>query len=257
MLCQEMFFPHLASLLQLLNSITPFSIIHKYMKRLIYAIVLLLLPLSLMAQNDTLRHEVLLETTKGNIRIVLYNETPIHRDNFLKLVKGGYYDGNLFHRVINRFMIQTGDSTSRHAEPGAELGLYSPDYTLPAEIHYPQLYHKRGAVAAAREGDDVNPEHRSSASQFYIVFGRRYNEDMIDQVQARLDQSTKGKIIIPSELREAYFRKGGTPHLDGQYTVFGEVVEGLNIVEEIQNTETDKNDRPLQDIAIVRATVVK
>uniref|UniRef100_A0AB33J2M6 peptidylprolyl isomerase n=1 Tax=Prevotella sp. GTC17259 TaxID=3236795 RepID=A0AB33J2M6_9BACT len=227
------------------------------MKQFIYTIALLLFPLSLMAQNDTLRHEVLLETTKGNIRIVLYNETPLHRDNFLKLVREGYYDGNLFHRVINRFMIQTGDSTSRHAEPEAELGLYSPDYTLPAEIHYPQLYHKRGAVAAARESDDVNPERRSSASQFYISYGRRYNDDMMDQVQARIDQATKGTVVIPPTLREAYYNKGGTPHLDGQYTVFGEVVEGLNIVEDIQNAETDKNDRPLQDIAILRATVVK
>lgn len=228
------------------------------MKHLILLLATLLSPFHGMAQVlDTLRHEVVLETSMGNIRIVLHNETPLHRDNFLKLVREGYYDGNLFHRVISSFMIQTGDSTSRHAQPGAPAGDYSPDYTLPAEIRYPALYHHRGAVAAARESDDVNPEHRSSASQFYIVYGRRFNEDMLDQVQARLDKATKGKVTIPPALREAYYKKGGTPHLDGQYTVFGEVVEGMDVVQAIQNVETDAHDRPLQDVRILRAVVVK
>lgn len=228
------------------------------MKHFILFLATLLLPFYGMAQGlDTLRHEVLLETSMGNIRIALYNETPLHRDNFLKLTKEGYYDGNLFHRVISSFMIQTGDSTSRHTRPEAQLGEYSPDYTLPAEIHYPALYHHRGAVAAAREPDDVNPEYRSSASQFYIVYGRRFNEDMIDRVQARLDKATKGKVTIPPALREAYYKKGGTPHLDGQYTVFGEVLEGMDIVQAIQNVPTDAHDRPLQDVRILRATVVK
>lgn len=228
------------------------------MKHLILLLATLLSPFHGMAQVlDTLRHEVVLETSMGNVRIVLHNETPLHRDNFLKLVREGYYDGNLFHRVISSFMIQTGDSTSRHAQPGAPAGDYSPDYTLPAEIRYPALYHHRGAVAAARESDDVNPEHRSSASQFYIVYGRRFNEDMLDQVQARLDKATKGKVTIPPALREAYYKKGGTPHLDGQYTVFGEVVEGMDVVQAIQNVETDAHDRPLQDIRILRAVVVK
>lgn len=228
------------------------------MKHLILLLATLLSPFHGMAQVlDTLRHEVVLETSMGNIRIVLHNETPLHRDNFLKLVREGYYDGNLFHRVISSFMIQTGDSTSRHAQPGAPAGDYSPDYTLPAEIRYPALYHHRGAVAAARESDDVNPEHRSSASQFYIVYGRRFNEDMLDQVQARLDKATKGKVTIPPALREAYYKKGGTPHLDGQYTVFGEVVEGMDVVQAIQNVETDAHDRPLQDVRILRAAVVK
>ncbi len=228
------------------------------MKHLILLLATLLSPFHGMAQVlDTLRHEVVLETSMGNVRIVLHNETPLHRDNFLKLVREGYYDGNLFHRVISSFMIQTGDSTSRHAQPGAPAGDYSPDYTLPAEIRYPALYHHRGAVAAARESDDVNPEHRSSASQFYIVYGRRFNEDMLDQVQARLDKATKGKVTIPPALREAYYKKGGTPHLDGQYTVFGEVVEGMDVVQAIQNVETDAHDRPLQDVRILRAAVVK
>lgn len=228
------------------------------MKHLILLLATLLSPFHGMAQVlDTLRHEVVLETSMGNVRIVLHNETPLHRDNFLKLVREGYYDGNLFHRVISSFMIQTGDSTSRHAQPGAPAGDYSPDYTLPAEIRYPALYHHRGAVAAARESDDVNPEHRSSASQFYIVYGQRFNEDMLDQVQARLDKATKGKVTIPPALREAYYKKGGTPHLDGQYTVFGEVVEGMDVVQAIQNVETDAHDRPLQDVRILRAAVVK
>lgn len=228
------------------------------MKHLILLLATLLSPFHGMAQVlDTLRHEVVLETSMGNVRIVLHNETPLHRDNFLKLVREGYYDGNLFHRVISSFMIQTGDSTSRHAQPGAPAGDYSPDYTLPAEIRYPALYHHRGAVAAARESDDVNPEHRSSACQFYIVYGRRFNEDMLDQVQARLDKATKGKVTIPPALREAYYKKGGTPHLDGQYTVFGEVVEGMDVVQAIQNVETDAHDRPLQDVRILRAVVVK
>ena len=228
------------------------------MKHLILLLATLLSPFHGMAQVlDTLRHEVVLETSMGNVRIVLHNETPLHRDNFLKLVREGYYDGNLFHRVISSFMIQTGDSTSRHAQPGAPAGDYSPDYTLPAEIRYPALYHHRGAVAAARESDDVNPEHRSSASQFYIVYGRRFNEDMLDQMQARLDKATKGKVTIPPALREAYYKKGGTPHLDGQYTVFGEVVEGMDVVQAIQNVETDAHDRPLQDVRILRAVVVK
>lgn len=227
------------------------------MKKILLLALLLALQTSLMAQTDTLRHEVLLETSMGNIRVVLYNETPLHRDNFLKLVKEGYYDGNLFHRVINSFMIQSGDSTTRHAKPGEELGLYSPDYTIPAEIVFPKYFHKRGALAAAREPDDVNPEHASSGSQFYIVYGRRFSEDMIDAAQARLDNSTGGKVVLTPELREAYFKIGGTPHLDGQYTVFGEVVEGLDVVNKIQMVETDAKDRPLVDVKIIKATVVK
>jgi len=226
-------------------------------KILLLAVLLFAMQTSLMAQTDTLRHEVLLETSMGNIRVVLYNETPRHRDNFLKLVKEGYYDGNLFHRVISSFMIQTGDSTTRHAKPGEEVGLHSPDYTIPAEIVFPKYFHKRGALAAAREPDDVNPEHASSGSQFYIVYGRRFSEDMIDAAQARLDKSTGGKVVLTPELRESYFKIGGTPHLDGQYTVFGEVVEGLDVVNKIQMVETDEKNRPKEDVKIIKATIIK
>ncbi len=220
-------------------------------------LLMLCCSLGVFAQSDTVRHEVLLETTKGNIRIALYNETPLHRDNFLKLVKQGFYDGVLFHRVINRFMVQTGDSASRHAAPGALLGDTRESYTIPAEIRYPELFHKRGAVAAAREGDNVNPSRASSASQFYIVYGRRFDDGMLDKAQLRLDQQTAGEVKLTPEVRAVYKAKGGTPHLDGQYTVFAEVVEGLDVVNAIQWMETDKNDRPLEDVRILKAMVVK
>lgn len=206
---------------------------------------------------DTVRHEVLLETNKGNIRIALYNETPKHRDNFLKLVRSGFYDGLLFHRVIDKFMIQAGDSASRNAKPGQLLGESPEGYTVPAEILFPRYFHKRGALGAAREGDDVNPDRASSASHFYIVFGKRFTDEMLDDMQARLDKSTNGAVKLPPEVREAYKAKGGTPHLDGQYTVFGEVLEGIDTVQTIEWVETDKNDRPLEDVRILRATIVK
>lgn len=228
------------------------------MKTLILIVSMLISASYINAQTaDTLRHEVLLETTKGNIRIALYNETPQHRDNFIKLVKEGFYDGLLFHRVIDRFMIQTGDSASRHAAPGQMLGDSPESYKIPAEIRYPALFHKRGAVAAARESDNVNPDRESSASQFYIVYGRRFNDSMLDDVQLRLDKNTGGTVKLTPEIREAYKRFGGTPHLDGQYTVFGEVTEGIDTVENIEWAETDKNDRPVEDIRIIRATVIK
>lgn len=228
------------------------------MKTLILIVSMLISASCITAQTaDTLRHEVLLETTKGNIRIALYNETPQHRDNFIKLVKEGFYDGLLFHRVIDRFMIQTGDSASRHAAPGQMLGDSPESYKIPAEIRYPALFHKRGAVAAARESDNVNPDRESSASQFYIVYGRRFNDSMLDDVQLRLDKNTGGAVKLTPEIREAYKRFGGTPHLDGQYTVFGEVTEGIDTVENIEWAETDKNDRPVEDIRIIRATVIK
>lgn len=207
--------------------------------------------------TDTVRHEVLLETGKGNIRIALYNETPAHRDNFIRLTREGFYDGLLFHRVISSFMIQTGDSASRNARQGELLGDSPEGYKIPAEIRFPELMHKRGAVAAAREGDDTNPEKESSASQFYIVYGRRFNEEMLDKTQQQLDRQTGGTVKLTPEVREIYKKNGGTPHLDGQYTVFGEVVEGLDVVNSIQWADTDDNDRPKEDIRIIRATVIK
>ncbi len=210
------------------------------------------------AQTDRLpRREVLLKTSKGDIRIALYNETPLHRDNFIKLVKEGFYDGLLFHRVIYNFMIQAGDSASRNARPGQVLGDSPEGYKIAAEIRHPQLFHKRGAVAAAREADTANPERKSSASQFYIVYGRRFNDQMLDDEQRKLDRTTSGTVKLTPDVREAYKATGGTPHLDGQYTVFGEVIEGLDVVKEIDWADTDENARPKEDIRIIKAEVIK
>ena len=209
----------------------------------------------LCAQTSTT--EVLFETTKGNIRIALYDETPQHRDNFLKLTKMGSYDSLLFHRVIKDFMIQTGDIFSKHAKPGQLLGSGDYDYTQEAEFRLPKIFHRRGVVAAAREGDEKNPERRSGASQIYIVWGKTYDDRRLDYTQHKLDSITGGQVKLTPEMREVYKTIGGSPHLDGQYTVFGEIVEGLDVVEAIQKEATDKNDRPLEDIRILKATVTK
>ena len=202
--------------------------------------------------------EVLFETTVGNIRIALYDETPLTRDNFLKITKMGIYDSLLIHRVIKDFMIQSGDTNSKHAKPGQLLGTGDFDYTTEAEFRLPQIFHRRGVVAMARESDKVNPERRSSACQFYIVWGKIYTDDrLIAKVQERLDSATQGTVILTPEMIEVYKTVGGTPHLDGQYTVFGEVIEGMDVVEKIQGVKTDKNDRPLEDIRILKATVTK
>lgn len=194
-----------------------------------------------------------METSEGNIRIQLYNETPLHRDNFLRLVKAHYYDSLLFHRVIKNFMIQGGNRNTRQAEFTPEFAdlCDSLDYTIEAEFRLPKLFHKRGVIAAAREGDDVNPQKRSSSTQFYFVWGRKYSERAMEFTENRLD------IELTPEMREAYMTVGGTPHLDGSYTVFGEIVEGLDVVERIQNVETDESDRPLKPVMIIKATVVK
>ena len=199
---------------------------------------------------------VMLETTKGNIELKLYNETPLHRDNFKKLVKEGAYDSLLFHRVIRDFMIQGGDPGSKRAQSGAELGEGDKPYTLPAEFRLEEgIYHRRGVLAAAREGDDVNPEQRSSAMQFYIVWGKIYDDEGLDKIQERLDARTGGRVKMTPEMRETYKTVGGTPHLDGQYTVFGEVVSGLDVVDAIQQVPTDENDRPLEDVRILKARI--
>ncbi len=186
---------------------------------------------------------VKITTDFGEIVLKLYNETPAHRDNFVKLVGEGFYDGTLFHRVINAFMIQGGDPSSKNAAAGQPLGSGGPDYTIQAEI-VPGLFHKKGALAAARLGDQANPERRSSGSQFYIVQGRVWTPEELDQMEQQ-----RGQAFSP-EQRQAYTTIGGTPHLDAGYTVFGEVVQGLDVVDKIASVQTAPGDRPVQDVAM-------
>lgn len=243
--------------------------------------------------------KVLIQTTEGDITVRLYDQTPQHRDNFLKLAAEGYYDGTLFHRVIRDFMIQGGDPDSIGAPAGKSLGVGGPDYTIDAEI-LPELFHKRGALCAARQGDEVNPTKRSSGSQFYIVWGKKYSEgelrQMDKQLQMQQEQSvfnslvTKNRDLIlklrrerdraglsalqdellaethavcasmpkpqlGAEQKQAYSTIGGTPFLDGQYTVFGEVEEGLDVVGKIQEVATGRGDRPVADVKVVSMKV--
>ena len=190
------------------------------------------------------------QTDKGKIRVRLYNETPKHRDNMLKLVKDGFYDGVLFHRVIKDFMIQGGDPQSKNAPAGQMLGSGDVGYTVPAEFN-PNLFHKKGALSAARQGDQVNPEKRSSGCQFYLVQGRKWSDAELNSFE-----SQRGPKFSP-EQREAYKTLGGTPHLDGGYTVYGEVIEGLDIIDLIAAVKTAPGDRPVQDVKIVKAVIVQ
>lgn len=212
----------------------------------------ILLPLLVLVSCQKKEVHVVMETTKGNIELKLYDATPRHRDNFAKLVKAGEYDSLLFHRVIRDFMIQGGDPDSKNAEPGVMLGGGDKPYTVAAEFRVGDgIFHRRGVLAAAREGDDVNPEQRSSATQFYIVWGRTFTDPELDMLQQRLGD----RVQFTPQMREAYKTVGGTPHLDGQYTVFGEVVSGLDVVDAIQQVPTDRFDRPLEDVRILRAYV--
>ncbi len=216
-------------------------------------LILALLPLLAFACKKS-ENIVVMETTKGVIELKLYDATPLHRDNFVKLVKEGAYDSLLFHRVIQDFMIQGGDPDSKNAAPGAPLGEGDRPYTVPAEFRLDQgIFHRRGVLAAAREGDDINPEQRSSAMQFYIVWGKIFDDEGIENVQKRLDDRTGGKVKLTPEMCEVYKTVGGTPHLDGQYTVFGEVISGLEVVDSIQRVPTDSLDRPVEDVRIIKA----
>jgi cyclophilin family peptidyl-prolyl cis-trans isomerase len=216
------------------------------MKKLATIILLGFFAISAMSQSTSVK----IETTKGNITVMLYDETPVHRDNFVKLAETGFYEGLLFHRVISSFMIQGGDPQSKDAPSGKTLGNGGPGYTLPAEI-VPKYFHKKGALAAARTGDAGNPQRRSSGSQFYIVQGKKYTDMQLDSMEKQLfTEFTK-------EQRDAYVEVGGVPHLDAQYTVFGEVTEGLNIVDAIGSVATGKNDRPEEDVKIIKMTVIK
>ncbi len=187
---------------------------------------------------------VQIKTSYGDMVVKLYNETPKHRDNFLKLVEEGFYENQLFHRVIKDFMIQTGDPNSINADKGELLGMGGPGYTIPAEI-VTGLYHKKGALAAARKGDAVNPEKRSSGSQFYIVQGKPLNEYELNAFVAsgRHEQFSSEEINV-------YTTIGGTPHLDGEYTVFGEVVQGIEVIDKIAAASVDNYNRPVEDIKI-------
>ena len=206
---------------------------------------------------------VALETTMGKITVELSDLTPLHRDNFVALAEEGYFDSLLFHRVIENFMIQGGDPRTRTIS-GSEFDANGPETgearywgKIDAEINFPTLFHQRGALAAAREGDVVNPQRRSSSTQFYIVWGRTFTDEQLDAQQARISRATQGQVTLPDHIRQAYKTIGGTPHLDGQYTVFGHVVEGLEIVEKIQRTATDSLDRPVEDVRILKATVLE
>jgi len=192
---------------------------------------------------------VTLQTTAGYIKIKLYDETPKHKENFIKLVQQGYYNGVLFHRVIPGFMIQTGDPNSRNARPGQPLGDGGPGYTIPSEF-VPSYFHKKGAVAAARLSDEVNPQKESSGSQFYIVQGRNYNNAQLDA----LEKTNKHQPFTQDQ-RTSYSSVGGTPHLDNAYTVFGEVIDGFNTVDSISAVTTDKRNRPISDIKIIKAFI--
>lgn len=245
---------------------------------------------------------VCLETTCGKISFKLYPETARHRDNLIKLVDSGFYDGLLFHRVINGFMIQTGDPDSKTAKPQATLGSGAVGYTIPAEFVYPKYYHKRGALAAARKGDQVNPKKESSGCQFYIVQGKIFSDEELDaleennkhrlesklfqeilatkqnkvdrlqrdkdqegldklrnsimeEVQAKLEADSTYRFT--EQQRNDYKTIGGAPHLDGAYTVFGEVVEGMDVVDKISKVQVGKNDRPVEDVKVLKAEVLK
>lgn len=270
------------------------------LKRNLFFSILIVFLTSFVSISQEKEARVLIETDLGNIVVKLYNETPLHRDNFLKLVDDKFYDGTLFHRVIYSFMIQGGDPQSKSAEPGQMLGNGGTGYTIPAEFN-PNLFHKKGALCAARQGDNVNPKKESSGCQFYIVQGKQYTEDNLKQFENRKDREQKNMIfrectskpeyqefanswnnaqqnkdqgkldslinVITPEIDslfeksedkfrftpeqiEAYSTVGGTPHLDGGYTVFGEVVDGLDVIDKIAQLTTDNRDRPNRDITI-------
>lgn len=242
-----------------------------------------------------------IETSAGDITVKLYNETPKHRDNFIKLVEDGTYEGTLFHRVIKDFMIQAGDPESKKAPKGKMLGAGDVGYTVPAEFVYPKYFHKKGALSAARQGDNVNPKKESSGCQFYIVTGKVYNDSTLLGMESQMNENKinvifntlaqkhmkeiykmrkendenglyelQEKLFAEAEAEaakqpefhftpeqiEAYTTVGGTPHLDGEYTVFGEVIEGMDIVDKIQQVKTDRSDRPEEDVKIVKVEVL-
>ncbi|MDR0538830.1 MAG: peptidylprolyl isomerase [Tannerellaceae bacterium] len=215
--------------------------------RSILSVMLFTLIISCQAQGTI----VLIETNMGKIKVRLFDDTPQHRDNFIQLVREHKYDGLLFHRVIKQFMIQAGDINSKDAPADKHLGDGDLGYTIPAEIVYPKHFHKRGMLCAARTGDEVNPQRASSASQFYIVTGKYFTDGELNKME-----KASGKTFT-EEQRTAYKLEGGTPHLDGSYTVFGEVVDGMKVVDKIQETPTNSADRPTKDVIIKSMKIVK
>ncbi|MBL7746281.1 MAG: peptidylprolyl isomerase [Chitinophagaceae bacterium] len=207
---------------------------------------------SVVTNKDRTKRDVLLQTSLGDMVVRLSDSTPLHRDNFLKLVKTGYYDSVLFHRVIKNFMIQGGDPDSKAATPGKPLGNGGPSYRIPAEFN-PALFHKKGVLAAAR---DNNPEKASSGSQFYIVHGKTFTDTELSDLETQRMQGRK----IPTDHREVYKTIGGAPHLDMTYTVFGEVIKGIEVVDKIASVQTSRGadrDRPVQDVRILKAKLIK
>ncbi|MDR3142859.1 MAG: peptidylprolyl isomerase [Tannerellaceae bacterium] len=194
---------------------------------------------------------VLIDTDMGKIKVKLFNDTPLHRDNFIKNVSENRYEGLLFHRVIKQFMIQAGDVTSKDAPLDKQLGSGDLDYTIPAEIIYPAYFHKRGMLCAARTSDESNPERASSATQFYIVTGKFFTEMELDKME-----KTENKTFTP-EQKHSYMLEGGVPSLDEKYTIFGEVVSGMKVVDKIQFVPTNEYDRPLKNIKIKSTAIVK
>lgn len=215
-------------------------------KSLIFGIFVFIVSIIFAQKNQ---YNIEIDTPYGTIKIRLYDNTPLHRDNFIKLAKQGFYDGILFHRVILNFMIQGGDPESKNAKPNQLLGQGGPGYNIPAEIKS-ENFHKRGAVAAARLPDEINPKRESSGSQFYIVQGRKYTEQELTQIERQLN------IRFSEKQKEIYQTIGGAPHLDGSYTVFGEVTSGIEVVDAIAKVKTDKNNRPINDIPM-KIRVVK
>lgn len=221
------------------------------MKRLFLSFILLIGCYSAFAQTDEPRQKVLIETSRGNMTFELFNETPLHRDNFIALVRSGAYRGVLFHRVINQFMVQAGNLLSKNAKPLENLDNDTTTRTIPAEIVSPQLFHRRGALCAAREGDNVNPEKRSSATQFYIVTGRFFTDFDLENFAKE-----KQKVFSEEQIK-AYKFEGGTPHLDGDYTVFGQMIDGEKTLLKIERSHTDEHNRPLKDVKILDMKLLK
>ncbi|RAJ03950.1 peptidyl-prolyl cis-trans isomerase B (cyclophilin B) [Chitinophaga skermanii] len=211
--------------------------LHINMKKIVLIVSLFLALAQVVAAKN---RKVKVITPYGTMVIKLYDETPLHRDNFIKLVKKHFYDSVLFHRVIKNFMIQGGDPDSKHAQPGAALGEGDVGYTIPAEFRA-DLFHKKGVLAAAR---DNNPAKASSGCQFYIVQGKKYTDGGLDTLETTRLKGRK----IPANQREVYKTIGGVPHLDQNYTVFGEVISGMEVIDKIAAVETDKRDRPVKDV---------